>query len=417
MNTLINPSKRLRLAVLGLCFLLIQCGGGNVGSKVLVDETNHRSITEKVSVSGTIEALDSRVVSAENSGRITSIHVALGQQVDSGDLLLSIDAELYTNNLDLAKTNLNQRMAGLSRALAYQSQAESAWRLSEEQLNVQVNAYEKGLISQTEFDAFQSNHIRIQGEYESSKHAADEARYLVQAAENSINDAKNSLDRTSIYAPAGGVITELNIHEGETIVGTAQMQGSSLLTITNFDTLLFRAEVSESDIPRIHLDDSAKIVLDAYPGKTIFAKVWQLPLSPKQGIDLSNQFEVVLMVSPERLAELETSQEIPLRPGMRGNASVFTNRVEDVLSVPLQCVTVRPNDEGIIEDVVFVYTNGKASIQPVDAGIQDEQYIEIITGLEEGSLVISGPYDAIANTLEHNSDVLRVKEEELFQEE
>ena len=417
MNTLINASKRLQLAVLGLCFLLTQCGGGNVGSKVLVDETNHRSITEKVSVSGTIEALDSRVVSAENSGRITSIHVALGQQVDSGDLLLSIDAELYTNNLDLAKTNLNQRRAGLSRARAYQSQAESAWRLSEEQFNVQVNAYEKGLISQTEFDAFQSNHIRIQGEYESSKHAADEARYLVRAAENSINDAKNGLARTSIYAPAGGVITELNVHEGETIVGTAQMQGSSLLTITNFDTLLFRAEVSESDIPRIHLDDSAKIVLDAYPGKTIFAKVWQLPLSPKQGIDLSNQFEVVLMVSPERLAELETSQEIPLRPGMRGNASVFTNRVEDVLSVPLQCVTVRPNDEGVIKDVVFVYTNGRAAIQPIVAGIQDEQYIEIVAGLEEGSLVISGPYDAIANTLENNSDVLRVKEEELFQEE
>ena len=119
MNTLINPSKRLQLAVLGLCFLLTQCGGGNEGSKVLVDETNHRSITEKVSVSGTIEALDSRVVSAENSGRITSIRVALGQQVDSGDLLLSIDAELYTNNLDLAKTNLNQRRAGLSRAQAY----------------------------------------------------------------------------------------------------------------------------------------------------------------------------------------------------------------------------------------------------------------------------------------------------------
>ncbi|MEC8756888.1 MAG: efflux RND transporter periplasmic adaptor subunit [Bacteroidota bacterium] len=417
MNTLINPFNRLQLALLGLIFLLTQCGGGNEGSKVLVEKTSRRSITEKVSVSGSIEALDSRVVSAENSGRITSIHVDLGQQVDSGDLLLSIDAELYTNNLDLAKSNLNQRRAGLSRAQAYQSQAEAAWRLSEEQLNVQVNAYEKGLISQTEFDAFQSNHIRIQGEYESSKHAADEARYLVRAAENSINDAKNGLARTSIYAPAGGVITELNVHEGETIVGTAQMQGSNLLTITNFDTLLFRAEVSESDIPRIHLGDSAKIVLDAYPGKTIFAKVWQLPLSPKQGIDLSNQFEVVLMVSPERLEKLETSQEIPLRPGMRGNASVFTNRVEDVLSVPLQCVTVRPNDEGVIEDVVFVYTNGKAAIQQVVTGIQDEQYIEIVGGLEEGASVISGPYDAIANTLENNSAVLRVKEEELFQEE
>ena len=123
------------------------------------------------------------------------------------------------------------------------------------------------------------------------------------------------------------------------------------------------------------------------------------------------------MISPERLEELETSQEIPLRPGMRGNASVFTNRVEDVLSVPLQCVTVRPNDEGVIEDVVFVYTNGKAAIQQVVTGIQDEQYIEIVGGLEERASVISGPYDAIANTLENNSAVLRVKEEELFQEE
>ena len=164
-------------------------GGGNEGSKVL-QKTGYRSITEKVSVSGTIEALDSRVVSAENSGRIAKIHVALGQTVDSGDLLLSIDAELYTNSLDLAKTNLNQRLAGLSRAQAYQSQAEAAWRLSEEQLFTQQNAYEKGLISNAEFDAFQSNHIRIQGEYESSKHSANEARYLVRAAENSIDEAQ-----------------------------------------------------------------------------------------------------------------------------------------------------------------------------------------------------------------------------------
>ena len=92
MNTLINPFKRLRLALLGLIFLLTHCRGGNEGSKVLVEKTSRRSITEKVSVSGSIEALDSRVVSAENSGRITSIHVDLGQQVDSGDLLLSIDA-------------------------------------------------------------------------------------------------------------------------------------------------------------------------------------------------------------------------------------------------------------------------------------------------------------------------------------
>lgn len=383
----------------------------------MVEETGYRSITEKVSVSGTIEALDSRVVSAENSGRIAGIHVALGQQVDSGDLLLSIDADLFTNSLEQAKTNLNQRLAGLSRAQAYQSQAEAAWVLSKDQHAVQLNAYEKGLIAQTEFDAFQSNHIRIQGEYESSKHSVDEALYLVRAAENSIDEAKNGLARTSIYAPSSGVITELNVHEGETIVGTAQMQGSNLLTITNFDTLLFRAEVSESDIPRIHLNDSAKIVLDAYPGKAIYANVWQLPLSPKQALDMSNKFEVVLMVSPERLGELETSQEIPLRPGMRGNASVFTNQADQVLSVPLQCVTVRPNDEGIIEDVVFVYDRGKAITQPIATGIQDEQFIEIIGGLEDGVSVISGPYDAIANTLEDKSPVVQVEEEELFQEE
>ena len=414
MNTLI---KQFYLSALGFCFLLIQCGGGKEGSKVLVEKASLRAITEKVSVSGTIEALDSRVVSAENSGRINEIYIALGQYVDSGTLLLSIDADFYTNNVDLAKSNLNQRRAGLSRAQAYKSQTENAWRLSEEQFNVQLNAYEKGLISQTEFDAFQSNHIRIKGEYESSKHSADEARYLVRAAENSINDAKNGLARTSIYAPSGGVITELNVHEGEVIVGTAQMQGSNLLTITNFDTLLFRAEVSESDIPRIHLNDSAKIVLDAYPGKPIFAEVWQLPLSPKQGVDLSNKFEVVLMVSPERLTRLETSQEIPLRTGMRGNASVFTKQTEGALSIPLQCVTVRPNEMGAIEDVVFIYNNKSASLQQVVTGIQDEQYIEIIDGLEEGSLIVSGPYDAIANTLENNSAVIRVEEEELFQED
>ena len=118
------------------------------------------------------------MVSAENSGRIAGIRVALGQQVDSGDLLLSIDADLFTNSLELAKTNLNQPSAGLSRAQAYQSQAEAAWVLSKDQYAVQLNAYERGSSLKSN-DAFQSNHIRIQGEYESSKHSVDEALYLV----------------------------------------------------------------------------------------------------------------------------------------------------------------------------------------------------------------------------------------------
>jgi len=401
----------------GIIFLLAHCGKGDETIEVLVESTRRKDITEKVSISGSIEALDSRVVSAENSARISEIHVELGQEVDSGDLLISLDADFFNNNLELSEIDLNRTKADLSRALAIQSQARSAWKLSEKQYTNQLKAYNKGLISESELDGFESNFIRMEGEYESSQHTAEAANFSVKAAEISIKSAQKSLQQTSIYAPTGGVITELNVSVGETIVGTDQIQGSNILTITNFDTMLFRAEIAESDIPRVHLNDSASVVLDAYPGQPLFANVHQLPLSPKQEVDLSQTFEVVLRVSPKDVANLDPEQNLPLRPGMRGNASIFTEHVENALCVPLQCVTVRPNAEGIIQEVVFVVSEGTAQVKNIVAGVQDEKSIEIISGIEEGDRLISGPYDAIANTLEDGDAIIEVSEEKLFNKE
>lgn len=418
---MIIPTKyRYNLYILcqltAIC-LLVQCRGGDNNIEVLAEETSRRDITEKVSVSGSVEALDSRIVSAENSARIADIHVELGQEVDSGDLLISLDADFFDNNLELAEIDLNRAKADLARALGLESQAKSAWTLSKKQYATQLEAFQQQLISQSELDVFESNHIRIEGEYESSRHTADAARFVVKASEISIKSAQRSLQQTSIYAPTSGVITELNVSVGETIVGTATMLGSNLLTITNFDTLLFRADISESDIPRIALNDSASILLDAYPGKPIRAHVYQLPLSPKQGVDLSQTFEVVLVIDPSDIADLDRNQKLPLRPGMRGNASIFTEHVKNALCVPLQCVTVRPDEGGIIQEVVFVLSEGSAKMQSVVTGVQDERSIEILSGVEDGAILISGPYDAIANTLEDGDAVKEVEEQELFNEE
>ncbi|MCX7930168.1 MAG: efflux RND transporter periplasmic adaptor subunit, partial [Chlorobi bacterium] len=251
---------------------------------------------------------------------------------------------------------------------------------------------------------------RAAGQYQSA--LADKSR-----AEATLRQSELSFSRTAIYAPISGVITKLNVEVGEKVVGTAQMQGTELLRVADLDTMNAIVEVNENDVASIHIGDSAFVRVDAFRDSVLVGTIVEISHSPLEKA-VGTQEEVVNFRVKIRLR----SRDNRLRPGMTCVADIRTARRDRALAVPIQAVTVRYDDERENESnmvtnlrtkkppqIVFVVVGDRVRKREVKTGISDRGYIEIISGLQPGEVVVSGPYSAIARTLRESSRV-RIKQ-------
>jgi HlyD family secretion protein len=237
----------------------------------------------------------------------------------------------------------------------------------------------------------------------------------------------------------------LNVEKGERVVGTIQMTGTEMMRIANLNNMEVRVDVSENDIPRVKLNDEVSVEVDAYLGRKFIGKVSQIANSSKNSSSLGGaaalatdqvtNFEVRIKIEPQSYADLITPQrKYPFRPGMSAAVEIKTTIKENILTVPIQSVTTREK-EGVVKkqtksgeeettvdkkidqlrEVVFVYEKGDTiQMKEVKTGIQDDSYIEILSGLKKGAKVVSAPYSLIFKKLKQGDKVIVVKEEELF---
>ena len=150
--------------------------------------------------------------------------------------------------------------------------------------------------------------------------------------------------------------------------------------------------------------------------------VSQVAYSSNQGLGVDQQttkFQVKIRLLKNSYNNLidETGQQYPFRPGMSATANIITHTEENVLSAPVQSVTLRDVDPGEKEnekEVVFVVENNMVKRVEVETGIQDDEFIWIKTGLSTGQEVVSAPFKAISKELKDKKEVVVVEEEELF---
>ncbi len=418
-----KKSLRIILILVVLLFILAIAGkkmgwfGKEFRTKIATEMVESRTIVEQITANGRIQPETEVKISPEISGEIVELPVREGDQVKAGDLLVKIKPDIYISARDQALAALNSAKARLAQADAQLIQSELSY-----QRNKQL--YEQKAISQADFENAEASYKMTQADYRA-------AEYSVASSEANLKRAQEDLIKTTIYAPMPGTISMLLVEKGERVVGTSMMSGTELMRIADLDKMEVVVEVNENDIIRVNLGDTALVEVDAYLDhifKGIVTEIANSASTTGVTTDQVTSFNVKILLLKDSYADLITAQnKNPFRPGMSATVEIQTETKHGVPSVPIQAVTTRVDStsqgmdaEGVEQtyrEVVFVYRNDSVFMQDVKTGIQDDKFIEILSGLADSTEVVVAPYSAITRKLEDKAPVEKVKQEDLFKEQ
>jgi HlyD family secretion protein len=415
-----NKILKILIGVVVLLIILAIIGkkagwfGKAVTVKVAVEYAEKRQITETITANGKIQPEKEVKITPDVSGEIVELTVKEGDHVEKGQLLLRIKPDIYISQKDRSLAIISSARARLAQAEAQFTQADLSFKRTKQ-------LYEEQTISKSEFEQSEAS-------YNVAKSEVDAAKYSVVSAEASVKEANENLIKTSIYAPMTGTVSMLLVELGERVAGTNLMAGTEILRIADLSRMEAQVEVNENDIVRVNLGDTASIEVDAYLDEKFKGVVTEIANSAKTtgvSADQVTNFDVKIFVLPQSYAKFTANGIInPFRPGLSTTVDIQTETRKGIISVPIQSVTTRtdttktatkvPEEE--IRTLVFV-TDGKyAFAKDVKTGIQDNNYIEITSGVEDSSRVISSPFSAISKKLSDSTLIEIVKKEELYKE-
>ncbi len=410
-----NRKKIIVLSAIGflLVVFIVLAILGTKKEEIIIVQTEivgKRDITQTVIATGKIDPEFKVVITPEVSGEIVYLPVKEGQQVKKGDILLKIKQDQYIAQRDRAVANLQSAKASLSIQKIQLQKIESDY-------NRTLELFKKGLSSEAELEA-------IKAQYETARAQVLAAESSVQQMEAAVKEANENLAKTVITSPMDGVVSQLNVKAGERVLGTGFTQGSNLMTIADLSKMVAVVDVDENDVVLVSIGDTAKIKVDAFPGKVFKGVVYEIGNTAKSK-GLGTQEEVVNFEIKIRILD----SNVDLKPGMSCNAEIMTDTRTNVVAVPIQSVTIRgkeaiskenenSDEEGMITiekkkeeadlkalEGVFIVENNKAKFVKVKTGISDDTYIEIIEGLKGGEEVVTGSYRAISRDLKDGSNV------------
>ena len=404
------------LTIVLIVFALIGKKAGWFGKaatvKVSVENAEKRTIIETITANGKIQPEKEVKITPDVSGEIVELTVREGDNVEKGQLLLRIKPDVYISQRDRSLAAISQARARLSQAEAQFIQAELSYKRNKQ-------LYDEETISRSEFEQAEASYLVAKAE-------VDAARFSVTSAEAALKEANENLVKTSIYAPMSGTVSMLLVELGERVAGTGMMAGTDMLRIADLSRMEAQVEVNENDIPRVKLGYTATIEIDAYTDYKFKGVVTEIASSAKTtgvSADQVTNFDVNILVLPASYETLVTSHnQNPLRPGMSATVDIRTEIREDIISVPIQSVTTRTDTTLVVRNLadekirtlVFITDGERALAKDVITGIQDNSYIEIISGVAEGDRVISAPFSAISKKLSDSTLVEIVKKEDLF---
>ncbi len=414
------------------------------GTKVAVEKVVRRNITETVSANGKIQPAKDIKITPYISGEVVALYVKEGEFVTKGQILAKIDPKIYISTYEKMKAALKTAEANEANAAARVAQVEAQFTKAKLDFDRSKKLFESNVISAADFDAAKSKYEVAKAEVKAAKESYKAAKFQVKSSKAQLNEAKENLDRTNIYAPQEGTVSKLSVEVGERVTGASQFSaGTEIMRIANLDNLEVKVEVNENDIVRVALNDTADVEVDAYLDRKFKGYVTEIATSANTtgvSADQVTNFDVKIKLLKSSYADLIKKNDpikSPFRPGMSAAVEIKTEQVSNALSVPIQAVTTRADSTGRLKtalekreeekskkngltgesenkEYVFVYDNGKARLQEVKTGIQDNMYIQIKEGLKEGEEVITAPYRAVSKTLRNGDKVTKVDKKELF---
>ncbi|MDX2128201.1 MAG: efflux RND transporter periplasmic adaptor subunit [Chloroherpetonaceae bacterium] len=434
-----NRKKKRRLyyliggviAVVVIIVVVMMNRKPETGIMVTTEKAAIRTITQIVTATGKVNPEVEVKLSPEASGEIIELPVKEGQKVKKGDLLFRINP-LITREV------VGQNEAALASAKAQNLQQKARLLQSEEEYRRAQKLFTDKLSSETEYLTAKTNVEVAKANYEASV-------FDIQRLESSLRQAREQLSRTSVFAPMNGTVSLLSAKLGERVVGTATMAGTEIMRVADLGKMEVRVDVNENDIVNVKIGDTARVGVDAYPNRKFTGVVYEIANTART-TGLGTQEEVTNFTVKIRIID----HELLLRPGMSATADIETKSVSNVVTVPIQSVTVRAGEGGLSAEevnrkreeqlkqsggdaeavnekmkaqqekadkakfnrVVFVKSGDIVLSKTVETGIADNSYIEIKSGINDNDEVVSGPYRAISRELRDSSKVsMEVKEQ------
>ncbi len=401
------------LLVVLLVVIAFVSGGKDDIVAVQVEKAQKRTITQKVSATGTIDPEFKVVITPEVTGEIVDLPVKEGQKVKKGQLLISINPKQYIADKERDEANLMQVKANLAMREAELAKVKADYERVKE-------LHKKGLSSDAELETAKSNYQSTEAQYQA-------AQANVKQMEATLKRTIEQLSKTSIYSPMDGTVSKLNVELGERVLGSGFSQGTDMMTVSDLNNMEAVVDVDENDVVLVQIGDTARVKVDAFRDKTFDGIVKQIGNSA-QTSGAGTQEQVVNFEVKVKLLKPGTE----LRPGMSCTADIETDTKNNVVSVPIQSVTAREKkiekeeNDGVLvvksnekkkldaepEQIVFVVKNNKVQSVPVKTGISDDNYIQITKGLDGGETVVSGSYRAISRELHDGSNV-RVEDQNM----
>ncbi len=441
--------KWIIIALVGLIVLLVvlkKAGvlGKEEGIRVSAEKAEKRTIVQTVNASGKIYPEVEITLAPDISGEIVSLDVKEGDSVTKGQVLAQIYGDIYATQRDQASAIVNQQESQVANAKANLAAQQAQFEQAQKTYIMQKQLFDEKVISQNEFNTALAAYQTAQANVKASQQNVNSAIASVASAKAGLAKANKDISRATLTAPMSGIVTLLNVKEGERVVGSSMMAGTEMMRIGDLSKIEVRVDVGENDIPKVHLGDSATIEVDAYNDRKFKGVVTQIAssnvgaastnitsASASTSTDVAN-YKVYIRLDPASYKDLvdpTRKKKFPFRPGMSASADIQTQTKANVLSVPINAVTTREKSDSVktapinqndfgdndLDILVFVIDkDNKVKKRIVRTGIQDINYIEIIDGLKEGDMVVTGPYDVVSKTLKENDKVKVVPKNQLF---
>lgn len=433
--------KRRGWLIVGAVILLLAAGIGtriyrnrNTLPIVTVEAIRMRDLEAIVSASGKIQPKRQVNISATTMGRVTRLAVQEGQRVKAGQFLLEIDPRSLAGQMERGEASVAAARSALQQATTAVDQARANLELAQQTLKRQRDLAKDGLTPREALERAQNDVVVREADLKARQQDVQTREQQIRQEQAGLATTQYNLSQVTIASPMDGIVTRRNIEEGENVVvGTMNNAGTVLLTVADMSEIQAEIEVDETDIPNVIIGQPAVITIDAVPDRMFKGRVTDIGNSPIQaaaqttnttGQRQATNFKVVVTID----------DPVPdVRPGFTCTAEITTATRKSVTAVPIQSLTVRellfdsagklihepppplqrrwfgapapavpqpppepgPGQRRDETEGVFVMRDGKAVFQPVKIGIAGERYFEVLSGLNAGDQVITGPFDSV----------------------
>ncbi len=393
------------LVLVGAIIFASVRGGGSKGEKVYIEPATARNIQAIVTAPGEINPRVKVNISAHIVGKIEKIYFLEGDSVRKGQRLVDLEKTAYQAAHARAVAAVSNSRIEVVRAKTAMATTETAYKRAQ-------NMQKQGIQAQELFDQARQSHDNAVAGYDSSRQGVNQAEALLQ-------QAQTDLDHTTILSPITGKAVQLNAHEGEVVItGTMNNPGSVIAVIADLSEILVEADVGETEITGIRLNEPAKVHVDAIPEKEYSGHVAEIGSSAalKQGAGAGMRyFKVKVQID---------NPDDRLRPGMSAQVSIVTTSAGSAISVPIQSVVERvppslaKSKTGTEDEdekapklkYVFVVAEGKAKLTRVTTGVSNTTHVVITSGLTAKDQIVTGPFRTLKKL--KDGDSVEVTKEE-----